>query len=356
MTANEIVARRLVQQRLVGPLLEGPEAVVRWFGAVQAQDYHGAKWALGQRCGADDAGVEAAFNAGRILRTHLCRPTWHFTAPEDIRWLLMLTGPRVQRVAGTMYRKLGLEERTLRRADETLARALQGGRHLDRFALADALKRARIDTGGMRLVHLLFHAELEGVICSGPRQGKQFTYALLEERVPKAPMPHREEALAELVRRYFTSRGPASLNDFALWSGLTIADGRKGIALQDGRFQEVTINGRPGWYLPSASVPKVPANTAHLVPNYDEYGIGYKDRSAFYDPKEGHAAQQAGVNPFRHLVLLNGRMCGTWERMLTKDTAEVRLALFTPLSAAARKAVGAAAKRYARFLGLRAVA
>lgn len=208
----------------------------------------------------------------------------------------------------------------------------------------------------MHLVHMLMHAELEGIICSGPRKGRQSTYALLEERVAKAPDMDREEALAELVRRYFTSRGPASLNDFALWSGLTIADGRKGVEAVGDVLEETIIHGRPHWHAAGMAPRRVPASTVHLVPNYDEYGIGYKDRSAFYDPKEGHAAQQAGVNPFRHLVLLNGRMCGTWERMLTKDTAEVRLALFTPLSAAARKAVGAAAKRYARFLGLRAVA
>lgn len=208
----------------------------------------------------------------------------------------------------------------------------------------------------MHLVHMLMHAELEGIICSGPRKGRQSTYALLEERVAKAPDMDREEALAELVRRYFTSRGPASLNDFALWSGLTIADGRKGVEAVGDVLEETIIHGRPHWHAAGMAPRRVPASTVHLVPNYDEYGIGYKDRSAFYDPADGRAAHQAGVNPFRHLVLINGRMRGTWDRTVAKDKVHVRLAPFGPMTAAERKAIAAAADRYARFLGVRTAA
>lgn len=349
MTASEIVAHRLARQHLVGAPLGSPEDVVRWSGAVQAQDYYGAKWALGQRCGADDAAVEEAFNAGRILRTHLCRPTWHFVAAADIRWLLQLTAPRVDRVVSFQYRKLDLDERTLRRGDEAIGRALEGKGPLERTAIAEALRHAGFDVSGIRFVHLLMHAELSGVICSGPRRGRQFTYALLEERVPKVPAMDHDEALALLVRRYFSSRGPASLQDFCLWSGLTLADAKKGIALVKEDFTEVGINGRACWYPKDSVPPRIPANTVHLLPNYDEYGIGYKDRSAFYDPEEARAA---GGASFRHMVLLNGRLIGTWDRDLGTNSVRPMFSLFRKPTIRVQAAIRAASLRYARFLGL----
>ncbi|HMC98465.1 MAG TPA: crosslink repair DNA glycosylase YcaQ family protein, partial [Flavobacteriales bacterium] len=199
MTARQIIAHRLANQRLAGPLFAGPLDVAHHFGAIQAQDYSGAKWAIGQRCGATDAQVEAFFNTGRILRTHLCRPTWHFVRAEDIRWILHLTASRVHQANASMARKRGLDAKLLRRATDIIAKALVGGKNLERDRLMLLLNRARIDTTDNRSSHFMMYAELEGVVCSGPRVGRQFTYALLDERAANARKFDREEALAELT-------------------------------------------------------------------------------------------------------------------------------------------------------------
>ncbi|MEO8069256.1 MAG: winged helix DNA-binding domain-containing protein [Flavobacteriales bacterium] len=351
MKTAEIIARRLTNQGLIGKAFTDPVMVVRHFAAMQAQDYYGAKWAIGQRTGADDAAVEDLFNAGKILRTHLCRPTWHFVLPQDIRWLLQLTGPRVQQLNAFMYRQLGLDKKRLAKATDIMAKLLQGGKHLDREPLMAALRKSRFDVSENRPSHYLMFAELEGVICSGPRVGKQFTYALLEERAPQAEALDRDEALAELTHRYFASRGPATLNDFALWSGLTIAAARKGIAMVERDFTKVAINDRDNWYPKDSTPLKAKTNTVHLLPNYDEYGIGYKDRSAFYDPSQAQLSGSRGNPVFRHLIVVNGKMMGTWDRALSARSVRVSSSAFTPLSTAANAALAQATKRYAAFLG-----
>ncbi len=200
---SHIAGRRLANQRLSSAGLESPEDVVSWLGAVQAQDYYGAKWALALRMreGADDV-IEDAFTSGAILRTHVLRPTWHFVAPADIRWMLALTAPRVNATIGSYYRKLELDAAVFRQSNTALARALRGGRQLTRDALRQAVRRAGVAADdGMRFGFILLRAELDAVICSGPRAGKQFTYALLDERVAAAKAITRDEALARLTQR-----------------------------------------------------------------------------------------------------------------------------------------------------------
>ncbi|MBK8031171.1 MAG: winged helix DNA-binding domain-containing protein [Chloroflexi bacterium] len=201
---HQIALQRLYNQRLVGTPFDKPEAVVAWMGAVQSQEYALAKWALGQRTAAmSDDLVDQAFAAGKILRTHVMRPTWHFVTPFDIRWMLQLTAPRVHALNAYMYRKLELDEALLQRANGVLAEALEGGQQLTREELATALEAANIAAKGMRLGYIMHYAELEAVVCSGPRRGKQFTYMLLDERAPHARTLAPDEALAELVTRFF---------------------------------------------------------------------------------------------------------------------------------------------------------
>ena len=226
-----VVRRRMAAQRLVGaPFATAAEAVAS-SGAVQAQEHAEALWSLGMRVAdVTAADVEAASDRGEILRTHVLRPTWHFVAAADLRWLLRLTGERVERGTAGRRRELGLDDATLARCDETLTAVLADREPRTRRELGAALEAAGIDMAGQRLPHTLGHAELAGVIVSGPRRGKQHTYLLLEDRAPAAPQRTREEDVAELVRRYFTSHGPATLRDFAWWSGLTMTDGRAGLA------------------------------------------------------------------------------------------------------------------------------
>jgi len=219
---TQIVAERLHAQRLTGQPFESAVRAVRWMGAVQSQDYEGAKWALGQRTqGTTAAELDLLFDQGGILRTHLLRPTWHFVAPEDVRWLLELTGPRIRRALAFRYRQVEIDDEQIARAESAITSALAGGRHLTRSELGEVLAQAGISPEGQRLPHLIMAAELDGLVASGPRRGKQFTYALLEERTPRARRLDLDEAVVELTRRYFLSHGPAQVLDFVWWSGLT---------------------------------------------------------------------------------------------------------------------------------------
>lgn len=223
MTLSDLLPQRLYNQHLAGSQLEKPEDVVRRLGAVQAQDYPAAKWSVAERTRRiSDIQLDRAFAGGTILRTHMMRPTWHFVTAADIRWMLKLTGPRVNTAIGSYYRKMKLDDAVFERSHAAIAAALRGGKHLTRAELSSALRHAGVTSAKddrMRLSFIMLRAELDGLVCSGPRVGKQFTYALLEDRVPRAAVLDREEARAELARRYFMSHGPATLKDFRWWSG-----------------------------------------------------------------------------------------------------------------------------------------
>lgn len=353
MTGQEIARLRLLNQRIALPSFNNPGDVVGWLGAVQAQDYSGAKWALGLRMRtATDPDIEAAFNAGSILRTHVLRPTWHFVLPADIRWMLALTAPRVHALNASMYRQQGLDEASLKRCEQVLANALQGGNHLTRDELKDSLLQAGIPVeSGLRMSYIMMYAELEAVVCSGPRRGKQFTYALLEERAPQAKTLQRDEALAELARRFFQSRGPASVHDFAKWSGLTVADARDGLEVVKDGFQQEDMDGQTYWFLRPRAPLTPSSSTAHLLSIYDEYISGYKDRSAMDANNLAELFKEMG-NALQYFIALDGQLVGTWKRTLRKEAAFIETNLFKKVSEDERQAIALAAGHYADFLGL----
>ena len=323
-----------------------------WLGAVQAQDYSGAKWALALRMRhATDSSIERAFTDGAILRTHVMRPTWHFVVPADIRWMLELTAPRVKAVMASYDRKLGLDAAVYKRSHKALVQALRGGTQLTRQELKHALQRARIAADGVqRLAHLMMRAELDGVICSGGRRGKQFTYALLDERVPATPPLSRDEALAELTRRYFTSHGPAQVQDFAWWSGLTMADARAGLALVDSELAREVVEGKTYWFSGSMPMNARRSGAAYLLPLYDEYLIAYKDRSAARDPSRW--IRVANPDPFSCPVVVSGLVVGGWRGSLKKNRVVVTVTRRSHLKRSDARAIDTAARAYADFLGL----
>ncbi|HEX2621372.1 MAG TPA: winged helix DNA-binding domain-containing protein [Phototrophicaceae bacterium] len=355
MTHSEIAHRRLRTQQVIGSRFSEPEQIVDWLGAVQSQDYMGAKWALGQRLqNATDDKIEQAFTAGTILRTHVMRPTWHFVTPNDIRWMLELTAPRVETLNGTYYRKMELDDAIFARSHEVLIKALAGGQQLTRNELADLLEQAGIVTDDLRLTLLVMEAELKGIICSGARRGKQFTYALLEERAPNARKLDRDEALVEMVRRYFTGHGPATVQDFVWWSGLTVADAKAGLDMLKDELIQETIDGRTYWFAETVSGEKPDNLTAFLMPNYDECLASYKDRSAVLDPQYAHMWDRENAI-FSHHVVIEGQILGSWQRDLKRKTVIVKIKPFAPLNDAQQEAVNAAVRRYGEFLGLTAV-
>lgn len=354
ITTKDIIRYRLNNQHLLATAFQRPDEVVQNLCAVQAQDYAGALWGLGLRLrNANEDAVDQAFAAGAILRTHILRPTWHFVAPADIRWLLMLTAPRVQAFNAYQYRKCELDEKLFARCRKVLEKVLQGGQQLTRNELGEKFEAAGINTQvELRVTHIMAWAELAGVVCSGARRGKQFTYALLEERVPPTQPLSRAEALAEMTRRYFRTRGPATLQDFAWWSGLTVTDAKRGIQLVENELQQVTLAEQIYWFAePTAlSEPKKPL--AFLLPNYDEYFIGLKDRSAINMAIKASPSEQMLSALSGHILIVNGMVVGGWKRSLQKKAVSIEVKLLSPLTTAEQKAVQQAAERYGAFLGL----
>jgi hypothetical protein len=354
MTGLKVRRMRMRNGRLVGARFAKPEDVVQWFGAVQAQDYAAAKWAVAQRVqGCTDADVELACQGGKILRTHVMRPTWHFVTPADIRWMLALTAPRVNAASAYYYRKLELNEGTFQRSDAALTRALSGGKELTRSELARTLEAAGIRASGVRLSYLMMRAELDAVICSGARRGKQFTYALLDERAAAAIVPTRDQALGELTRRYFKSHGPSLPRDFAWWSGLSVADAKRGIELAKADLADDVADGKTYWFAPPESTARVKGPIVHLLPNYDEYLIAYKDHSVALDASLVRNARDNALVLANHIIVLNGQVVGGWRRTLEKNAVIIETTLLTRLNRAERGALQKAGEHYGRALGLR---
>ena len=353
--SDDLIRRRLRNQQLSRSGLSTPADVVSWFGAVQAQDYHGAKWAVGQRTmDGRESTIEQAVTDGAILRTHILRPTWHFVAAEDIKWMLSVSAPRVQARNAPVYRLSELDRATLSRSRRTIERALRNGECLTRAELAAILERARIPTNkgqrgqpSTRLAYLMMDAELEGLICNGPRRGSQFTYTLLDRRAPRAKSWSTDEALGELTRRYFTSHGPATLRDFVWWSGLTVAQARRGIQVAGRALQAETCDSLQYWSAPTRSPRAARLPPAHLLPVYDEFLIAYRDRGLTIDRE---VANRGGV--FSNYLIVDGRLRGTWTRTLTKTTAAIRIAPYETLSKSALRSAADAARRYAVFHGM----
>jgi len=344
-----LVAERLHNQKLSAPDFRKPLEVVRWFGAVQSQDFEAAKWALALRMlSATNARIEEEFNRGQILRTHLMRPTWHFVAHDDIRWLLELTAPRVNLKCGPNYRKLELDDAAFKRSRKVLENALKNGKHLTRAELRKKLNESDVAANDtIRFAHILIRAELDGVVCSGPRVGKQFTYALLDGRVGATKKLDRDEAIAKLTRCYFRSHGPATLQDFAWWSGLSAADAKRGLELV--RLERLSIGERVYWKLRSSAAARQSLNAAHLLPVYDEFFVAYKDRQVVFDPQDGKPSLTSWdlLGP---TVIINGAAVGTWKRTADKKSIEVNF--IRALKKTERAAVSEAVKRYTEFLGL----
>lgn len=356
MKTFDIALQRLRNQRLSSPDFNKPAEVVHWLGAVQAQDYYAAKWALGSRMlAATDQAIEKAFAAGEILRTHVMRPTWHFVSPAEIRWLLKLTAPRVNAACKYHYRKLELDEAVFKRTNNAITKALLGGKQLTRDSLRSAVQRAGVPVDDLlRFTHILLRAELDGVICSGGRQGKQFTYALLEERVPQTKSPTREQALSDLTQRYFISHGPATLPDFVWWSGLTVKDASSGLDMVQRHLLKDLIDGKTYWHSAVALPRQGASQGAHLLPQFDEYLVSYKDRSAAFETRNNKVTSRANLI-LGPVIVIGGRVVGTWKRSLAGDSVRIALNYFGPVSKAESQLVAEAADRYGTFLGLTVV-
>jgi len=341
VTRARIAAARLANQHLARPASDDPAAVVSWFGAVQAQDYGAATWALATRLRgrATHAAISAAIDEGRILRTHVMRPTWHFVAPDDIRWMLELTAPRVHRALNWGHTQLGTHAALRNRAMAVIERALAAQPAQTRPELASHLARAGMPLNGTALALVVMHAEVEQLICSGPRRGKQSTYVLFERRVPKSTRRSRDEALAELTIRYFRSHAPATVRDFSWWSGLTAADARRGLDIVRGRSE--SIDGLTYFSLPHRRR-ATPSARVHLLPVYDEYLVAYRDLAAV--PR---GAAKWGILP--QALVVDGLVVGDWKPDRRGNDLTVRVRAERRLTEAERAALVRVVDRYRGF-------
>ena len=351
MNTTDILRCRLFNQQIAKPVFTRPAEVVDWLVAMQAQEYAMAKWAIGLRLPqATDNMIETAFAKGEILRTHLMRPTWHFVTPKDIRWLLQLTAPRVEAINAYTYREQNLDNKIFKRSNDIIAKALEGGKQLMRTELQAILKQKKIIADGIRLSCLMMKAELEGIICSGARKGNQHAYALLDERAKPVKAMTKKEALFQFTQRYFTSRGPATVKDFAGWSGLSITEAKEGTAMLPKKFIREKINGQEYIFLPMVTnAGKI--QSSFLMPDYDEYGMSYKDRSALCNHDIDLSVFKNGNPFFNRMIILDGRIEGTWKRTFKNNKAVVETAPFKSLNKTKQQALNKAIKKYCAFVG-----
>jgi hypothetical protein len=328
MNLADIARIRLYTQQIAASRFTTPKEVVGWMGAMQAQDYAMSKWALGVRLpGSTERGIRGAIDRGEILRTHLMRPTWHLVSADDIYWLLALTAPQIKAGSQSRHNQQELTPETFRKSNVVIEKALVGGKHLTREELVAGFEMAKIPLGDNRAAHLLYWAELEGVVCSGPEKNGKPTYALLEERVPKPPDLTREEALAKLAARYFASHGPAALPDFTWWSGLPVRDARRALELVQSNLISESIDGRVYWFSDTVSIPAPEGEIVKTLPAYDEYIISYSHRAASLTSENAiRAVSRNGI--FYPVIVVNGRVIGIWKRTTKKGRVIVETEFF----------------------------
>jgi hypothetical protein len=353
MTNRDIASQRLVNQRIDCERFEKPEEVVRWLGAIQAQDYLQSLWAIGLRLkSARVVDIEQAILDGKIVRTWPMRGTLHFVPPEDAKWLLKLSASRTLAKDGRRLMQLGLDEAIMERCKELFYDALKGNKRLSRPDMMTLLEQAGISTENQRGYHILWYVSQTGLICLGPMQDKQQTFVLLDEWVPNSRELSREESLSELARRYFASHGPATVHDFAWWAGLTVTEARSGLEAAIPGLISEKIDGKEYWMTSDAPGHiAYDKSSVHLLPGFDEYLLGYRDRGAVLAVEEAPKVVPGKNGVFLPTVVVGGRVVGTWKRKLKKNSIDITLSPFTHLGDSEERAIEAA-RSYSDFVGL----
>jgi hypothetical protein len=351
MTLHDISRLREFTQHIGGTRSGEVKNLVSYLGAMQAQDYSMAKWAAGVRIsGSTENIVEQAINRGDIIRTHLLRPTWHMVSADDIHWILELTAPHIKRSMTARHKELEITGEILTKSNRLIINALSGNRQLTREELVKKFEDAGIVLGNNRAAHLLLCAELDGFICSGATRGRLPTYALLSERVPLKSACSRDEALARLALRYFTSHGPATLQDFTWWSGLPAGDAREALNMVKPSFSEETLDSETYWMPDSLDTSLAHHASAFLLPAFDEFLISYKDRRASLP--EGNQAKAVSSNGiFRPVIVADGQVVGIWKKINRSGKITVALEYFKKPPKTFAEKIDAAVHAYQKFLG-----
>ena len=350
MNFKNISGLRLVTQQIAATNFKTPKEIVSWMGAMQAQDYNMAKWAIGLRLqNTTDSIIEDAFNKGEILRTHVLRPTWHFVSADDIYWMLELTAPHTNRAMKGRQKALGLNEKIFAKSNSIIQKILEPGNHLTRAEIMSELEKAKIETHDLKSIHLMYHAELNGIVCSGIMRGKEHTYALLNKRVKNKKSITRDEALAKLAERYFKSHCPATAEDFIWWSGLNATDGRHALEMNKKNLISETIHSKTYWFTDSFDGAMKNKSSFFLLPAFDEFVISYKDRTPLLPP-EHHSKAFTNNGIFHPVIVMNGKVIGVWKRRIQKNTVIIEAEFFNNVSKTVRASVEKKSKKLGNFL------
>ncbi|MBX2906254.1 MAG: AlkZ family DNA glycosylase [Taibaiella sp.] len=346
MTFKEIANRRLKAQLLSGGGGVSAREVVIHMGAIQAQDFSMSKWAVGVRSGLSEEAVTQALEAGDLIRTHVLRPTWHLVAAGDVRWMLELTSPGVKRAFMGMSRTLGMDDKFLAESNKKIARLLCKGNAMTREEIMSGLKFSRDIQNDIRPSLIMMNAEQDAVVCNGPMKGKDITYMLMDARVPEQEKLTRDEMLARLAYTYFNSHGPATVADFAWWSGLGVNDARRGAASVSAQLESATVDGLT-WYFTDHGLPQ--KREVYLLPAFDEYLVSYKDREASIAlSHQSKAFTKNGI--FRPVIVDSGKVVGTWKREMSGNRGAIEATVFEDMAAAKYTAIMRRAAVFATFL------
>jgi hypothetical protein len=351
MNFSDIVKHRLVNQQIADKKFQSAQKLLEWMGAMQAQDYNMVKWGIGARIpNSLHTQILDEFNKGKILRTHLMRPTWHMVSSNDIYWMLQLTVPQIKTVTKTRHKDLGLTHEVINKSLNIIEKSLEREGHLTREELIGELTRAKIQTDNNRASHIMLCAEMEKLVCSGPVKNEKQTYALLEKRVEKRISLYPDEALCNLAAKYFQSHGPASIDDFVWWSGLKVADAKKGLEMNKKDLSFEKIKQETYWFKESQPILDFSLNSVYLLPAFDEYIISYRHRHAavvFEDSRKVMSSN--GI--FRPIIVINGQVSGVWKREIRRDKVLIEIDLFDAFNDETILRVKEQVEQFASFVG-----
>jgi hypothetical protein len=350
MKLSEVSQLRLISQQIASASFKTAKEIVSWMGAIQAQDFNMAKWAIGLRVpGLTESEVESAIDKGEIIRTHLLRPTWHFVSADDAGWMIALSGPRIKASMKGRHKQMELTETIFKKSNKIIETALKNEGHLTRDELVSILKKAKMPVDNPRGGHLFLRAELDALICSGPLRAKKNTYALFYERIPAQKNIGRDEALARLAKKYFTSHCPATIHDFAWWSGLTASDARNAIEMMKPETISEKIGSEIYWLHRSFSGSLQKKDSVYLLPAFDEFLISYADRAASLSSQHySKALTQNGI--FKPVIVINGKVSGLWKKSLIKNMIKPELDFFETPAKKLKSLISKASDQFSDFL------
>lgn len=352
MTTYDILLWRMHNQYISRPAASIPE-LIKHLGAMQAQDYPGALWSVALRLpDATVADVEHAIAQKQIVRTWPMRGTLHFVPAEDAKWMVGLMAPKVISGTAARRRQLEIDDDLVAICDRFVTEALHGGNQMTRAELLELLEKHGVRTQNQRGTHILWELAANARICFGPHQGKQPTFVLLDEWVPQSVSMDAEAGYAEMARRYFTSHGPTTIDNFVAWTRCKVSEAKAALAAVADELEHFAFEGKEYWMPKGSTKPTPKPGTTCLLPGFDEYLLGYRDRSAALKQEHSNIIVPGGNGMFLPTLVIDGTVRGKWRRTQNAKKVTVTVTPFEPLTPKEIDAIHVPLQRYSAYLGL----